>query len=289
MCFDAEKGDELWRKNVASEYGGKQMGVWGFSSSPILDGDLLLLPIGGQDGTVVAFRKDGQLAWRTTEIKDEAPYGCVVPVTIFGQKQYLLYTMSGLWAINPENGKVLWHGEKIAKDAISNDPIIWEDKSPGTAAAFGMIMMDNGEGSTGFRVTENAGESGGFVVETSFVDKQLNNHNCGLVLHEGSVYVTTNRGLHCLDIKTGKMAWQHRCVGKGALTFVDGFLIVRSEKGDGTIVLVEATPEEYREKGRFDQPDRSDKNSWTYPVIVDGKLYIRDQNVLLCYDLLCYD
>ena len=100
------------------------------------------------------------------------------------------------------------------------------------------------------------------------------------------LYGLTNRGqLVCMEIKTGKVAWQDKSVGKGAITYADGHLVVRGEKGAGTIALVEASPAGYKEKGRFDQPDRSDKNSWAHPVVYGGRLYLRDQDVLLCYDV----
>ncbi len=280
VCFDAQDGTEIWGGNVAEEFGGRFMNNWGFSSSPILDGELVLLPIGGRAGTVMAFHKNGQRAWRTTEIKDDAPYGSVVPATFLGKKQYLLFSMSGVWSINPEDGKVLWLGAKSADRAICSDPVVWAENAQ---AAYVLASMAYGVGTTGFLVTEQDGK---MAATQTFYEKPLENHHGGLILHDGYVYMTTNRDLLCVDIKTGKTVWQNGAVGKGSVSFVDGHLIVRSEKGDGTMVLVEATPEGYREKGRFDQPDRSDKNSWTYPVIVDGKMYVRDQNVLLCYDLM---
>jgi outer membrane protein assembly factor BamB len=124
-----------------------------------------------------------------------------------------------------------------------------------------------------------------FAAKEIYADKSQQNQHGGIVLVGDYVYFTNQRELVCLELKTGKAAWKNRCVGKGSLTYVDGHLIVRSEAGDGDIALIEANPQKYVEKGRFSQPDRSDKNSWTYPVIVDGKLYIRDQNVLLVYDL----
>ncbi len=275
VCFDANDGTEIWGGNVADEFGGRYMNNWGFSSSPILDGELVLLPIGGSDGTVIAFRKNGQRAWRTKEITDDAPYGSVVPATILGKKQYLLYSASGIFGINPEDGTVLWHGVREVDRAICSDPVYWED--------YVMGSMSYRIGTTGFRVTEKDGK---FSAEEIYYEQPLQNHHGGLILHEGYVYMTSDRVLVCVDIKTGKTVWRDNGVGKGSVSFVDGYLIVRGEAGDGTIALVEATPEGYREKSRFDQPDRSDRNSWTYPVIVDGKMYIRDQNVLLCYDIM---
>ena len=90
----------------------------------------------------------------------------------------------------------------------------------------------------------------------------------------------------CQELESGKMVWREKSMmPKGAVTFAEGRLYLRAEKGPGTVALIEATPEGYRETGRFDQPDRTEKNSWTYPIITGGRLYLRDQDLLLCYDI----
>jgi outer membrane protein assembly factor BamB len=109
------------------------------------------------------------------------------------------------------------------------------------------------------------------------------NHHGGLVLVGDHLYGADEGALKCLDFKTGAVAWQNKCVGKGSITYADGRLVVRGERGP--VALVEATPEGYREKGRFDQPDRSERKSWPHPVVFGGRLYLRDMDVLLCYDV----
>jgi outer membrane protein assembly factor BamB len=94
-----------------------------------------------------------------------------------------------------------------------------------------------------------------------------------------------SKGWICQEFKTGKVVWQNRSVGKGSIVYADGHLYLRSEGGQGAIALVEATTEGYKEKSRFDQPNRSRSNSWSHPVVANGRLYIRDQGVLLCYDV----
>ena len=90
----------------------------------------------------------------------------------------------------------------------------------------------------------------------------------------------------CLDLKTGKIVWNEKeKAQKGSLCAADGLLYLRAEGGAGTLTLIEASPQGFAEKGRFNQPARSDKNSWPHPVIANGKLYVRDQAVLLCYDI----
>jgi outer membrane protein assembly factor BamB len=93
------------------------------------------------------------------------------------------------------------------------------------------------------------------------------------------------KGWVCQEFKTGRLVWSHESVGKGSLTCADGHLYLRSEGGKGTIALIEATPQGYKETSRFDQPNRSTENSWPHPVISNGRLYVRDQDVLLCFNV----
>jgi hypothetical protein len=99
----------------------------------------------------------------------------------------------------------------------------------------------------------------------------------------GYIYGFDDAVLKCLDWKTGKPKWQDRSVGKGSLTIADGMLFLRSE--GGPVALAEVTPDGYNETGRFDQPDRSDKPSWSHPAVAGGKLYLRDMDTLLVYNV----
>jgi outer membrane protein assembly factor BamB len=104
-----------------------------------------------------------------------------------------------------------------------------------------------------------------------------------MVIIDGYLYGTDGGSLLCLDVMTGDVKWQNRSVGKGAVVYADGRIILRSEQGP--VALVEATPDGYREHGRFDQPNRSNQAAWPHPVVADGKLFLRDQANLLCYNL----
>jgi outer membrane protein assembly factor BamB len=106
-----------------------------------------------------------------------------------------------------------------------------------------------------------------------------------MVVVGNHVYGMDEGVLKCIDLKTGMTAWENRGVGKGSVTYADGNLILRAEGGAGTAALVAADPAAYKELGRFDPPNRSDKNSWANPAVIGGRLYLRDDDVLLCYDL----
>jgi outer membrane protein assembly factor BamB len=111
----------------------------------------------------------------------------------------------------------------------------------------------------------------------------MQNHHGGMILLGDHLYGTGTAALLCVNFKTGKVAWQERSVGKGSVAYADGHLYVRGE--NGTVALVEANPAEYKEKGRFRQPDRSRQLAWPHPVIAGGRLYLRDWDILLCYDV----
>ena len=273
-CLDFATGKIKWGGHVINELGGKYMSGWGYAPSPIFDGENVILPIGGNDGTLIAFTKDGERPWRSAELQDPAPYCSAVPAVIQGVPQFVLMSANGVSGIDKTNGKVLWTTPRKSVPAVCSDPIVKDD--------FIFVSAAYRLGAHAYNIGKEGDQ---LKAEEAYAEGQWENHHGGIVLVGDFIYFTTNRELFCVELKTGRVAWKDRCVGKGSITFADGNLIVRSEGADGTIALVEANPEKYVEKGRFNQPDRSEKQSWTYPVIVNGKMYIRDQNVLLCYDL----
>ena len=282
-ALNAKDGTVRWNKDVVAEFGGKFMRDWGFAMSPLLDDDKIVIPVGGDGGVLMAFDKAGKVLWRTTDLPDLAGYTSAVPVTIEGVRQYLVLSNKYLSGISPTDGKVLWKADFPGNIAVCADPVLIGDVILATCAYNTGAYM--------YRMSKE----GNTIKATEFLggDQVLQNHHGGIVAVGDYYYFTTggNQGVRlivCVDSKTGKIVWQNAWNGgnsKGSVTYVDGVVILRSESGDGTIAMFEPTPAGYKELGRFDQPDRSNLNSWTYPVIVDKKMYIRDQNVLLVYDL----
>src|SRR5262249_49731285 len=121
-----------------------------------------------------------------------------------------------------------------------------------------------------------------FIAEPQYFLGKFQNHHGGVVMVKDHIYGTNNNSLLCVEFKSGKLAWEDRCVGKGSVAFADGHLYVRGE--NGKVALVEANPAKYLENGKFDQPDRSSQPAWPHPVVANGKLYLRDWDILLCYD-----
>ena len=284
VALDANNGAIRWRKDVREEFGSRFMGNWGFAMSPLLDGDKIVIPVGGDGGVLMAFDKSGNVLWRTTDLADSAAYTSVVPVTIEGVRQYLLLSNNYLAGVSPTDGRILWRANFPGQIAVCSDPVLIGDVVIASAAY--------DVGAYFFRLSKEGNTFKALGLHSA--DVLLQSHHGGIVAVGNHFYYMTggNQGVQllvCVEAKTGNAVWQHEWNGargsKGSLTYVDGVFIIRSERGDGTIAMVEATPEGYKELGRFEQPDRSNANSWTYPVIVDKKLYIRDQNVLLVYDL----
>lgn len=282
VCVDVEKGDLLWKVNVVSEYGGKFMSRWNFSMSPIIDGNRVVLPIGGNQGTVIAFEKNAEgpkVLWQSKGITDSAAYTSIVPVTISDKEQYLVLTGQRIAGLDPENGKVLWEAPFPGRTAVCSDPVCLMD---GEDTCYIMAACAYNIGARGYQVS---GQGGQWTVKEIFSEQRLQSHHGGMVQVGGHFYLLTQRELACVNPKTGKTLWTDRSVGKGSILAVDGKLILRSEARNGTVALVEASPEAYKEISRFDQPDRTPQNSWTYPLVYEGKLYLRDQHLLLCYEL----
>ena len=274
-CLAAESGEEKWRKNLYDEFDGEIMSGWGYSESPLLDGDLVLVTPGGSAGSVVALNKtSGALVWQSGELTDEAAYSSLVPAVINGTRQYIVLTARSVAGIAATDGGLLWRGAFRGSTAVCATPI-YRDGFVFVTAAYSV-------GCKAFKVTEADGQ---FQVSDLYAGMQLQNHHGGVVAVDGHVYGFGRRNLKCIEIESGEVLWENRSVGKGSITYADGHLIVRGEAGRASVALVAATPTGYVEKGRFDQPDRTGVEAWAHPVVFGGKLYIRDQGILLCYDL----
>jgi hypothetical protein len=114
----------------------------------------------------------------------------------------------------------------------------------------------------------------------------VNHHGGVLKVGENLYGHSDGKGWVCQDFMTGETKWQEKDkLGKGSLVYADGLLYCREEAEKGAVVIVEAIPTGYVEKSRFTPSDRSGKKSWPHPVIAGGKLYLRDQDILLCYDI----
>ncbi len=273
ICVKAEDGKEVWRKHLTTDFGGPMV-EWGFSESPLVDGDQVLFTPGGPKGTLVALNKNtGDLIWQTKDWTDNAHYSSIIIAEIDGVRQYVQLTDKSLAGVAPNDGKVLWKTARKGATAVIPTPIY----------ADGHVYVTSGYdiGCNLFKVAKGSD----FTATQVYANKVMVNQHGGVVkLGEHLYGHSDTKGWTCQDFKSGEAQWQEKNkLRKGSLVYADGRLYCREEAEKGVVALVEATPSGFIEKGRFTPPDRSGKKSWPHPVIAGGRLYLRDQDVLLCY------
>ena len=282
-CLEKGNGKVIWSKNLKKTFAGTP-GAWAYSESVLIDGDKLVCTPGGKKATMVALnKKDGVTIWECALPKgDAAGYASPIAVEVGGSRQYVQFVAGGVIGVDAKTGKFLWRYEKT-KDPAANIPTpVFHDDCVFTSTS------RNGTGLNRIKVSKEAVRS----EQVYFNTTKLN--SIGGVVRVGDyVYGTDARGdLVCMDFKTGERKWQHASVGSASLCYADGMLYVRGQGGSGfgkespaRVTLVEATPDGYKEKGRFEQPDHGDRPAWPHPVVANGRLYLRDGKVLLCYDI----
>ena len=275
ICVKAEDGKEVWRKHLTTDFGGPMV-EWGFSESPLVDGDQVLFTPGGPKGTLVALNKNtGDLIWQTKEWTDNAHYSSIIIAEIDGVRQYVQLTDKSVAGVAPNDGKVLWKTARKGATAVIPTPIY----------ADGHVYVTSGYdiGCNLFKVAKGSD----FTATQVYANKVMVNQHGGVVkLGEHLYGHSDTKGWTCQDFKSGEAQWQEKNkLRKGSLVYADGHLYCREEAEKGVVALLEATPSGFIEKGRFTPPDRSGKKSWPHPVIAGGRLYLRDQDVLLCYGL----
>jgi outer membrane protein assembly factor BamB len=275
VCLDRKTGSKVWQTNIFKEF---ESGVpgWGCCESVLIDGDRLICTPGGKTATLVALHKQtGKLLWKApVPENDRTAYASPIMIEPGGVRQYVQFTSTGTIGIRADDGKFLWRDDSSANGTAN---------CCAPVAAGGMVFTASGYGKGGSMV-ELSSSGGETTCKFAWHSNDLMVHHGGLVLFDGHIYAAgDNQHLNCVELKTGTLKWKNRCVGKGSLTFADGRLFVRSE--GGPVALVEATPAEYKELGKFDQPERSGKPAWPYPVVAGGRLFLRDQDKLFVYDV----
>ncbi len=276
-CLDRKTGQPRWQKNLRSDFGG-QPGQWAYSESPLVDGDMLICTPGGAEATLLALdKKSGDVVWKSAQPEaDQAAYASIIVVEFGGVKQYVQFLQKGLVGVAADSGKLLWRYAKTAEGSPANIPT--------PIAHDGMIYSAAGRSGGGLVRLKVDGDA--ISAEQVYFIPKMPNSIGGAVYLKGYLYGTNTQGLMCADFASGEVKWQERGVGAASVCFADDRLYVHGEKDE--VALVEPSPEGYREKGRFtlpDQPDRGKSQAWAYPVVANGRLYIRDLQSLWCYDV----
>ncbi len=213
-----------------------------------------------------------------------AAYSSPIAIDFEGQRQYVQLTARALIGVAASDGKFLWRYDVPAnRMGINCSTPLYHD---------GMVFAASAYGAGGGLVKLSKDSDSRVKAEEVYATRKMQNHHGGLILLDGYLYGANggNEGgfLICLEFNTGKVLWDERDdperrAPKGSVALADGRLYYRTEKG--TVLLIEPSPKEYIEHGRFEQPDRTRLPAWSHPVVANGHLYVRDQDLLLCYDV----
>ncbi|MCE9532187.1 MAG: PQQ-like beta-propeller repeat protein [Planctomycetes bacterium] len=290
LCVTAADGKEKWRKNLPSEFdaqvnpiggGPKNLG-WGFTCSPLVDGEQLICLTGGPKGTLTALdKKTGNLLWRSTELKDQAAYASPVVAEIEGVRQYVVLTNQGLAGLNAKDGTMLWSFRR--KPAYGTEVV----NTPIVQGAFVYATVGAGGGCDLLKIAKDGDK---FKADVVYANKNMANHHGNVVLFGEHVYGHSGRAWACQDFKSGEIVWEERAkLGSGSMTYADGHFYCFGEN-DGQVVLIEASKVGWKEGGRFKLPQQSKLRKpsgkiWTPPVVANGRLFLRDQDLVFCYDV----
>jgi outer membrane protein assembly factor BamB len=295
-------GKIIWQKSFTRDFGGTPP-MWVYRESPLIDGDKVIATPGAPDALMVALDKtSGNTIWKTKAPEPSNPqptgpgpgrgrggfpqsgaaYASAIAVDFEGQRQYVQLTAKALIGVSASDGKLLWQYAKPAnRAAINCTTPLYND---------GKIFASSAYGAGGGLVKLTRDTTGGIKAEEVWFTQKMQNHHGGVILLDGCLYGANggNEGgaLVCLDFATGEVLWNERNkhrAPKGAITLADGRLYYRCE--DGVMLLIEPNSKQYIERGRFPQPDRTAAPAWSHPIISNGKMYLRDQDLLFCYDV----
>ena len=277
-CVESNTGKVRWHKNLRMDFGGKP-GNWAYSESPLADGGALVCTPGGSEATLVALnKKTGDVLWKcAVPGADEAAYASALAMEAAGVKQYIQVLKGGLVGVDSKTGKFLWRYKKIVSQYGANIP---------TAVVRGDLVYSAGAG-TGGGLVKLTAKDGGVEAEQVYFSPKLPSAIGGAVLLEGYLY-GTGQTMSCVEFATGNVKWDERALGPASICATGDRLYLHGENGE--VALVEVSSAGYREKGRFSPPDPPKRKSqmekaWAYPVVANGRLYLRDHQVLWCYDV----
>lgn len=280
VCIDAD-GKRVWQRDLIKEFGGVK-GGWSYCESPLVDGDRVVVTPGGKKSTIVALdKKTGKTIWECPidirgEHTEQAGYSSVVIANVGGVKHYVQLFNGGLVGVSTE-GKLLWTHEKLGRNTANvPTPIVIGDK----------VFSSIGYG-RGASLVQLKADGGAVSVEEIYFKSELTNKHGGVVKVGDYVYGDTDDSGRpfCAEVKTGKVKWVRKNQGDGggsaSVTYADNRLYFHYD--NGTMALVKAVADDYEEVGSF-QPKRSG-HSWAHPVVSDGRLYLREGDLLHCYDV----
>ncbi|RMF43884.1 MAG: pyrrolo-quinoline quinone [Planctomycetota bacterium] len=279
ICFDL-RGDELWRRHLKEDLGGKKADSWGYSESPTIDGERLICTPGGPQATMVALdKRSGEVIWTAQRPEDRgAGHASIVQSEINGLKVYVQTTGSGAMGVRASDGALMWTYDIPRTTAVIPTPIVAGD----------LVFFTAGYGLGGALLRQIPHEDGTVGVEEIYPNNpDLQNKHGGVVRLGDYIFGDKDaRGTpFCARMMTGEVLWVGRGAGRQSASVVaaDGKLYLHYS--NGTMTMVKASPEAFEELAAFKIPDTGDRPCWAHPVVLDGHLYLREDNQVLKYDL----
>ena len=273
-AFDVANGDKRWSKDIAQTFGAEKP-EYGYSESVLIQGDRLFCCPGGEKAYMVALdKRNGDLLWANAEINDDVGNSSSVLAEIAGSEQIISVTSARIFAVNPEDGKILWQYPFSNKRSNNATDVIVQD---------GLVYASSGYGKGSVLLKPERSKDGAFTVKVVWESELLDNHHGGVVLVDGHLYGAghESRGWFCLEFLSASQCWQSR--GKGSLTYADGHLYCLDEKGQ--MSLVRADPKEFIQVAQFTVPKGGEGAYWAHPVVCGGRLYVRHSDQLYAYDI----
>ena len=268
-ALKAANGDTIWTVDLVDGLGGR-FPRFGFSTSPLVEGDFLFLEAATRNGTFLALRrKDGKVAWASQN--DVASYSSPIALDLAGARQVVYFSGDAVVGLSPVDGSLFWRFPwKTSYDLNIATPIFVPPDQ---------IFISSGydHGAALLRI-ESDGD--GFSATRVWESRRMKNHFGTSVLVGDYIYGFDNAILKCIEARTGKEQWKHRGYGKGALIYADGHLVLLSD--NGRLALAQATPDGFREKAGVNVLDG---RSWTMPTLANGRVFVRDMRKIVCLDL----
>jgi outer membrane protein assembly factor BamB len=277
VCVSAANGDVVWKKSMPDDLGGKTPN-WGYCESPLVYGDLVVCTPGGEKGSIAALNKaTGEVVWQSEDLTKDTGYSSIVVLRDGAAEQLVQLTPEQLVGLDPKTGAKLWGEPWGGNVAVIPTPIV-KDRLAYCTSGYGRGCML-------VRVGDNN------AVEKLYDNKVMKNKHGGVLLIGDSLFGHSDgAGWMCQDLMTGDIVWRERDkLEMGSITAAEGRLYLLGEK-EGEVVLIEASTEAWKEHGRFkldplSEERKPDGGIWTHPVIANGRLYLRDQNYVYCYDV----
>ncbi|MCH2114939.1 MAG: PQQ-binding-like beta-propeller repeat protein [Pirellulales bacterium] len=278
-CLQIDDGTIVWQRTM-QDLGG-QTPNWGYSESPLIHEEKILCTPGGEQGAVAALDKaTGDLLWQTSSVDETAHYSSIVVTEQAGREIGVQLLVSQLIGFSLNDGKVLWSVPWGGSTAVVPTPIVWKNDvyvTSGYGAGCMLVRLHNDD-----------------TIEQIYDNNLMTNHHGGVIRLGNYLYgYSDGKGWVCQNFATGTKKWSERtALGKGAIAYADSRFYCISED-EGHVVLIDASEEGWHEQGRFTLDPQTELRKprgkiWVHPVIANGRLYLRDQELLFCFDIRDY-